>query len=327
MSSARRVRRGRCYAWYRASSGAANVKRNFVLLAISLVAAACGGGGSGGAQQIGATGTLNVAITDAAVDDVAEVWVEFSGVSLKPQSGGQIDIDFDTPKSIDLLKLQNGNTEELLPDTLVPAGPYNWIRLGVNAEFDNVFDSFVMLNDGTQRELRIPSGSQSGLKLVSGFTVTQNQSTNIVVDWDLRKALSDPQGQPGWHLRPALRVTDMAAFGTLTGSVDATLLEDPGCTNDLVADTGNAVYIYNGEVTNPEDISGAETDPLVTATVTRDVDDVHRYEVHFLSIGEYTVALTCQASDDDPEADDDLTFAASVTGVAIVNGETTVVDF
>lgn len=53
-------------------------------------------------------------------------------------------------------------------------------------------------------ELRAPGGSESGLKLVSGFTVTQDQATNIVVDWDLRKALTDPTGQPGMHLRPCV---------------------------------------------------------------------------------------------------------------------------
>lgn len=294
-----------------------------VAIAALVALSACGGGSA----DSDGLGILSIAITDAAVEDVSEVWVEFSGVTLKPQSGNEIVFDFDTPKSFNLLELQNGNTAELLPATRVPAGPYNWIRLAVNAEFDNVMDSYVMKTDGSQVELRIPSGSQSGLKLVSGITVTQDQSTNIVIDWDLRKALSYPQGQPGMHLRPALRVTDMAAFGTLRGNVAAALLEDATCTNDLVAGTGSAVYVYEGDVATPDDIDGTASDPLVTSTVVLGDNDLYEYQVNYLSIGQYTVALTCQASDDDPEIDDDIAFAASVTGVEIFDGEVTVVDF
>jgi hypothetical protein len=75
--------------------------------------------------------------------------------------------------------LTGGQTAELLPDTEVPAGKYNWVRLAVNAEFDNVFDSYAMTPTG-QIELRVPSGSQNGLKLVSGFTVMEDQSTNLI---------------------------------------------------------------------------------------------------------------------------------------------------
>ncbi len=309
-----------------------HIYRLFWVSGILAAVTACGGGG-GGEAAIGATpqpdaaGIINIGLTDAAVDDVKEVWVQFTGVALRPKSGDEIVIEFDEPKNIELLGLQNGNTAELLGDTQVPAGAYNWIRLGVNAEFDNVMDSYARRTDDSQVELRVPSGSQSGLKLVSGFTITQNQSTNILLDWDLRKALSDSPGQPGMKLRPALRVTDMASFGTLSGSVDSGLLTDAGCTNDLLADTGSAVYVYEGEVSEPADIQGAEGDPLVTASVRAGADGNYSYRVNYLSVGEYSAAFTCQAGDDDPEADDGLEFGPVKTGVTIVNGEVTTLDF
>lgn len=301
------------------------MKHALMAAGAALTLAACGGGGSAPPQD--ATGTINIAMTDAAVDNVDAVNVRFTGVTLKPQSGDEMDYIFDAPKDIDLLSLQGGNTAELLSNTQVPVGAYNWIRLAVQAEFDNDFDSYAMMDDGTQVELRVPSGSQSGLKLVSGFTVTQDNATHIVIDWDLRKALSDPQGQPGMHLRPALRVTDMASFGTLSGTVDLVLLEDATCTNDLVADSGNAVYVYNGEVTEPLDIRGLDTDPVATATVSKGTDEIYRYEVSYLSVGEYTAALTCQASDDEVEIEEPIEFLVITTGVDIANGETTIVNF
>lgn len=292
---------------------------------ITCLISACGGGGA--PEPVG---VINISLTDAPIDDVSEVNVQFTGVTLKPADGDAIEFVFDNPKDFDLLTLTDGVTAELLPDTTVPVGNYNWIRLAVNAEFDNVYDSYAIVPTG-QVELRVPSGSQSGLKLVSGFTVTQNQSTNMVIDWDLRKALSDPIGQPGMHLRPALRVTNMAMYGTLNGSVAQDLLDDPeNCSNDLAADTGNAVYIYNGAVAAPGDIADAENEPMITATVTQNEAGDYTYEVNFLSTGEYTAAFTCQASDDDPDVDemdeDQIAFTEPQTFM-IDDGMVTTIDF
>jgi len=178
-----------------------------------------------------------------------------------------------------------------------------------------------------QVELRVPSGSQNGLKLVSGFTVTQNRSTHLVIDWDLRKALSDPVGQPGLHLRPALRVTDMALFGTLSGIVAEALVTDASCSNDLAAQTGNAVYIYSGMTDTPGDIGDAENDPFMTATVAQDGAGACTYEVSYLSVGDYTAVFTCQANDDDAESDDDDIIFSAPQSFVIENGVTTVVNF
>jgi len=300
---------------------------NNLLIAVGMASmiAACGGGGSGSEPEESSSGYLSIALTDAPVDEVTEVNVQFTGVTLKPESGDTIEIVFDMPKDFDLLTLTGGMTAELLPDTPVPAGAYNWIRLAVNAEFDNVFDSYAMLPTG-QVELRVPSGSQSGLKLVSGFTVPPDQSINFVIDWDLRKALSNPIGQPGLHLRPALRITDMAAFGTLSGQVTQLWVTQDSCDNDLAAQTGNAVYIYNGTVDTPGDIGDAQHEPLTTATVRQNESGQYTYEVHFLAAGDYTATFTCQASADDPESDDDIEFLEPQS-FAIEAGTTTIINF
>jgi len=296
--------------------------------AVWIAGCGSGGGGAGSTPTEPATGILNIALTDAPVDEVSVVNVQFTGVTLKPASGDEIEFVFDAPKDFDLLTLTGGLTAELLPDTEVPVGRYNWVRLAVNAEFDNVFDSYAMKTPtGEEIELRVPGGSQNGLKLVSGFTVTENQSTHLVIDWDLRKALSDPLGQPGYHLRPALRVTDLAQFGTLSGTVAEALVTDANCTNDLVAQTGNAVYIYNGMTDTPGDIGDAENDPFTTATVTQDGAGAYTYEINFLSVGEYTAAFTCQANDDVSDMDDNDIVFSPLQPFVIEDGVTMVVDF
>jgi hypothetical protein len=293
------------------------MNKSILAASAAVFLAGCGGGSA----ATDPTGIINVAITDAAVDDVNEVWVEFSEVTLKPKQGDEIIVSFDPAKGINLLDLQDGKTEALLPDTRVPVGPYIWMRLGVNAEFDNVFDSYALMKDGSQVEVRIPSGSQSGLKLQNGFTVTQNMSTNMVIDWDLRQALSDPLGQAGLNLRPALRVTDMAAYGTLDGVVNEELTTADECGDDPMV--GNAVYVYEGEVNEPADIQNADTDPVVTATVGQDLT----FSVSYLTAGEYTAAFTCQADLDESDMEDDIIFSMIKMMVTVDVGETTSLTF
>ena len=231
--------------------------------------------------------------------------------------------------------MQEGVTAELQPPVTVPAGPYNWVRLAVNAE-PGVRDSYAMQN-GEEVELRIPSGSERGLQLSGGLTVTANQTSSFVIDWDLKKALVDPVGQPGTLLlRPSLRIVDETRSGTLTGSVAASLLDASatGCANDLAADTGNAVYLFAGANATVNDIDDTDTDPVVTADVRQDRDGNYVYSIYYLASGEYTAAFTCTALNDDPETDDNaddaenpFDFAAVVTGITISDDATTVVDF
>jgi hypothetical protein len=119
----------------------------------------------------------------------------------------------------------------------------------------------------------------------------------------------------------------MALFGTLRGTVAEALVTDASCTNDLVAQTGNAVYIYNDMTDMPGDIGDAENDPFTTATVTHDGADAYTYEINFLSVGTYTAAFTCQANNDFSDMDDDDIAFSPLQSFAIEDGVTTVVDF
>ncbi|MFU8817285.1 MAG: DUF4382 domain-containing protein [Pseudomonadales bacterium] len=296
-------------------------------LGCALLLAACGGG-SGGAGPDAGSGALSIYITDAPVDSVEEVWVQFSGVQVKPRSGPALDFSFDDPITLDLLALQGENHAPLLVDAELPAGEYNWIALAVNADFDSQLDSYVVTDTGAHVELRVPSGSQSGLRLVSGFTITANRNTSFMIDWDLRRALIKAPGQPGYLLRPALRITDLTEYGSIAGSVDDALLMDAGCRNDLATDQGNLVYVYEGADVEPTDIADAYTGPLATARVAQDdqAAGAYTYSVPFLSPGDYTVAFTCQGLEDDPEATDDLVFVQP-QNATVVNAQTTEVDF
>ena len=131
--------------------------------------AACGGGGSESpaAQQFG---RMTLRITDSPVTDAERVVVEFTGLELKPVDSPNPEVFDFAPRQIDLLALDGGGSEILLNGELVPAGNYEWIRLKVNAG-RNASDSFIELKDGSRHALFIPSGNETGLKLIRGFTI------------------------------------------------------------------------------------------------------------------------------------------------------------
>jgi len=302
-----------------------------LLLAASVAAlVACGGGsdssntgtdGSGGNND---TANLSLAITDAAVDSANKVVVEFTGVSIKPSDDDAIAFSFEEAKSIDLLSLQGSVSESLLADEEVPAGDYEWIRLDVNAENDGVTDSFLELSDGSMVELWVPSGNQTGLKLVSGFTLAAGSTADFTIDFDLRKSVVLPPNNAvgGAILKPALRLVDNLSVGQIAGSVTSELITQE-CV-DPSTNTG-AVYLFAGAGATPSDVQGTEADPLTTALVSGESGEF-TYEIGFLAEGDYTLAYTCGAVNDDPETADDLNFIGA-TDASVQADTTTQVNF
>ena len=297
---------------------------NKIVITSTLLALGACGGGSGSGNN-GDTGTISLNVTDAPVDGATEVVVEFSGVTLKPVDGDDQVFTFDTPKSIDLIKLQGTLSQPLLESVEIPAGNYSQIRLHVNAEFDSVLDSYITLSDGAQEELRVPSGSQSGLKLNSPFTVDADTANAVyTIDFDLRKSVINPGGQPGHFLKPSLRLVQNLDIGSIAGTVDAALVTAAGCSGD-----GNSVYAFAGPDATVDDV-GSDSEPLTTAVVNLDIGSGNYvYEIGFVHAGEYTLAFTCQADQDfaaddvdDPDgiANDDIAFTTPVN-VVVVAGE------
>ena len=291
------------------------------LVFISIVTAACGGGGGGD----GGTGTLTLSVTDAPVDGVTAVIVEFTGVELKRKGSGRVVFDFATPRQVDLFTLQGNASTPLLDGVEVPAGDYVWLRLKVNAE-EGVLDSYVELVGGTQVSLFIPSGDESGLKLHNGFTVAQGGIADFTVDFDLRKSVHDPVGRPDFTLRPTLRLVNNLEVGSISGTVDSALVTDASCTNGPNHDMGNAVYLYAGSGAVVDD-EGSAAPPLASALVTLDTDSgEYRYTIGFVAEGPYTVAFSCQAADDDPTTDDAIAFVGAAD-VSVTAGNDTIHSF
>lgn len=270
-------------------------------------------------------GSFTLGVTDAPVDTANKVVVRFDSVTVQPSEGDAIEFNFDEAKDIDLLSLTGTNSTNLLEGVSLDTGEYQWIRLGVQAEKDNVMDSYIELSDSSQQELYIPSGSNSGLKLNKGFTVTAGGTISYTIDFDLRKSITEANGE--YKLRPTLRIVDNTQVGSISGTVNSTSISAQ-CGGEYVADTATnhgAVYVYSGADVSPVDLQGTGTDPLTTAFV-KFSDASYSYEAGFLEAGEYTITYTCGNAGDEPETAETLSYFGT-TNVTVSADEKTTHNF
>jgi hypothetical protein len=174
-----------------------------------------------------------------------------------------------------------------------------------------------------RHESNDPGGSQTGLKLVTGFTVPSSGVVDYSIDFDLRQAITCPPGQaPACILKPVERLVDNTTVGNIQGQVSATLVPT-GCTP--------GVYLYSGTVTAPEDMNStaATTDtnqPLASKVPVATSQPPYYYQFVFLAPGSYTVAFTCQAALDNPDQADSAVKFSPVKTATVAAKQTTTVD-
>lgn len=169
------------------------------------------------------TSTLRVILTDAPfpTDLVAEANVHISKIELR--SAGSDDNSFlvlsEEAFSFNLLDLTNGVTATLV-DMQVPLGSYDEIRMLVT-------DADVLLKDGETFDLKIPSGSTSGIKvkLNNALEVAENNEYDILVDFDVSKSFkvqgnpNTPAGIKGFIFTPVIKAVIQSQTGTISGHV------------------------------------------------------------------------------------------------------------
>lgn len=199
-----------------------------VAIAGLLALAGCGGGGGGTSPSPSGTG-VQIRLTDAP-GNFQHVYVTISGVSVVDGSGGIQTVNSQA-QTLDLLALQN--VDRVIGTANLPAGSYSQIRLKVTSA--QVVDS-----TGKTSPLTVPSGAQSGLKLVDDFTITPNQITSILLDFNAAQSVvttgnSHAANGVRYLLKPVIKVVAQVVSGQISGKVlDANGQPIPATSNPLV---------------------------------------------------------------------------------------------
>mgnify|MGYP002761191573 FL=1 len=153
---------------------------------------------------------------NSAPDGITEALVTIDAVSVVPvedTSDGDateagVSVLRDANFEVDLKELQTG-LDTTLAELELPAGEYGQIRL-VTADMASV-----TFQDGTQTDVMIASGPQTGLKVnFDPFTIASaDDRVEVTLNWDVKEALKgNPQGR--FVITPAIAATvDTSSVG------------------------------------------------------------------------------------------------------------------
>jgi hypothetical protein len=181
------------------------------------------------------TGILSIKLTDAPfpIDVVSEANVKIGKIEVrKAQSeseGNPFRILSEEDSVYNLLDLQNGITTELV-EIEVPTGDYDLVRLYVDS-------AGIILKDETEYSLKVPSGSETGIKIFIDppLTVVGGLTTELVLDFDVSQSFKvqgnpyTPAGINGFIFTPVIHATNASETGSVEGYVkdsEENFLED-----------------------------------------------------------------------------------------------------
>lgn len=176
-----------------------------------------------GSMSEGESGTLALSMSDAstskslntlattsnAQDSITEATVTIAELSIVPAedtSDGDstdtgISVLSDANFEVDLIDLQTG-LDTTLAELEIPAGEYSQIRLITNEQASVTFEN------GTQEDVMIASGQQTGLKVnFDPFTIeSTDDRAEVTLNWNVQESL---KGNPRGNLviTPAIDAT------------------------------------------------------------------------------------------------------------------------
>jgi hypothetical protein len=228
-----------------------NLKKIKLILLCTLVGlflAACGGSGSGPAQ-----GTLSTSLTDASTDAYKAVYVTIARVEVHPDSGGGWQTVASPDKTYNLLDLVNGVRESLGLATL-DAGHYTQMRLVLGGTPDSginilsqphPYANYVIDQNDAVQELTAPSGMTTGLKIVNGFDINADQTTELVLDFDAMHSVVISGSSGKYQIKPTVKVLNSADAAVVSGVVSEAgaappVLLDGALVTAQVADSASA---------------------------------------------------------------------------------------
>jgi hypothetical protein len=234
-----------------------------------------------------AKGSLSVSITDAPIDqtNISGAFVTVTEI----QIDGKVFSGFNGPKTINLLELQNGNSLSL-GESNAAVGAYSTLKLVLDTEKDasgNAPGCYLTKTDGTKEKLEISGNGKTEIDLKpKNFTITESGKTEIVMDFDLRKAIKSKNNDYSFvtlgELKSSVRAENKSNTGMISGKID----------NYSAVKSDVVVYAYKkGTFKGSDEIKGqgASEVKFANAITSAKVDAAGNFTLSFLPSGDYEV--------------------------------------
>jgi len=255
-----------------------------------LFTAACDDGTSPGSANQDGPATIRILLTDAPHPAIGAALVDIGRVEILPAGGGDhIVLSEDgTDGFVNLLDLQGPATLPIAEAEIEP-GSFSQLRLFVDSARVELAGDYEFRDGTTVKDLKVPSGAQTGIKLIlhsgddEGPLEIIPGETVLVLDFDVGESFvmlgnpDTPAGIHGVNFKPTIRVTgyDVAASisGTVTKADGLDEVSVEGLTVRAVPTDGGTVAGYQSE------------------TGTAVTDENGAYTIHYLVPGTYEVSV------------------------------------
>lgn len=204
------------------------------------------------------TGSLSLSLTDQPSDDgYKAVYITIDKIQIHKGNEGDDDqvaeedwetiMDFGVDDgTYDLLSLVNCNAAQLGVVDGLAAGHYTQIRLILSNEalVGHPSPNYVVY-EGTDEEvpLTVPSGYQTGIKLVKGFDIEEDGATELLLDFDVSESIHMANDSENLILQPTIKVLDLNNSAVVMGII---YRED-----GITPVEGALVQVYIGESEEP----------------------------------------------------------------------------
>lgn len=212
--------------------------QSVAVMSLLSFAVGCGSGGGGSessdGSSSGGSGTLSLLLQDAFSESYQAVYVTITEVQVCKGRNQDNDCDWQVVaspgKTYNLLELRNGVREQLGIAEL-EAGSYTQMRLIIGNDPDNGMNllsqphkhaNYVITTPGDEiYPLKVPSGFQTGIKIVHGFVIEENETTELILDFDASKSVVRAGASGKWLLKPTIKVLETASYSIVSGTVSA----------------------------------------------------------------------------------------------------------
>lgn len=229
-------------------------------------------------------GRASFYLTDGPLEagNVSEVVISISKVEVFGPEGWTTVKEYKSPQAINLLDFQGGETF-FLDEREMVSGLYDQIRLGLSSSLTSGSENpahYIKFNDESIEEITIPSGAQTGYKVVGDFTIPDGGVTSIVIDFDVRKSVVKAGNSGKFILKPTLRLIEDANVGAIGGTINGEF------------DGNLVVYAYDdGEYDENELEPNADGLMFANAVTNSNVDAEGNYNLAFLPSGNYDLVI------------------------------------
>ena len=234
-------------------------------------------------------GTLAVKVTDAPSDDsnIQGTFVTVADIKVDGES-----LEGFTKQTVEISAYQNGNAKLIFNDE-IEADSYNSLTLVLDYESDasgNAPGCYVLTDDNMKHNLTASSSMDSEITLSKSFNVQSNSETALVVDFDLRRAVTrdDESAESDYmfvsktELQSAVRIVKEDEAGEISGKVDA------------LVETGDETYVFlyhKGTFNSMSETQGQGASNILFANAVSSakVESDGSYTLPFLEEGDYEV--------------------------------------